>query len=76
MIKNFIVDHIIRGNMYDTKTNELLWSLNQISNPSLSMESESVDATDALGTPIMSFCVWVCNLKHQSCFGVPVVAQQ
>lgn len=55
MIKNFIVDHIIRGNMYDTKTNELLWSLNQISNPSLSMESESVDATDALGTPIMSF---------------------
>ena len=55
MIKNFIVDRVVRGNMYDHKTGELLWSLNQIQSPSLSMESESVDAVDALGTPIMSF---------------------
>lgn len=55
MIKNFIVDRIVRGNMYDHKTGELLWSLNQIQSPSLSMESESVDAVDALGTPLMSF---------------------
>ena len=55
MIKNFIVDRLVRGNMYDHKDGELLWSLNQIQNPSLSMESESVDAVDALGTPIMSF---------------------
>jgi hypothetical protein len=41
--------------MYDTKTGELLWSLNQIQSPSLNMESETVEATDALGTPIMSF---------------------
>lgn len=55
MIKNFIVDRVVRGNMYDHKTGELLWSLNQIQSPSLSMESESVDAVDALGTPLMSF---------------------
>jgi hypothetical protein len=55
MIKNFIVDRVVRGNMYDTKTGELLWSLNQIQSPSLNMESETVEATDALGTPIMSF---------------------
>lgn len=55
MIKNFIVDRVVRGNMYDRGTGELLWSLNQIQSPSLSMESETVDAVDALGTPIMSF---------------------
>ena len=55
MIKNFIVDRVVRGNMYDNKTGELLWSLNQIQSPSLTMEAETVDAVDALGTPIMSF---------------------
>lgn len=55
MIKNFIVDRIVRGNMYDIKTGELLWSLNQIQSPSLTMDAETVDATDALGTTIMSF---------------------
>lgn len=55
MIKNFIVDRVVRGNMYSHENGELLWSLNQIQSPSLSMESESVDAVDALGTPIMSF---------------------
>lgn len=55
MIKNFIVDRVVRGNMYSHKNGQLLWSLNQIQNPSLSMESESVDAVDALGTPIMTF---------------------
>lgn len=55
MIKNFIVDRVVRGNMYDRGNGELLWSLNQIQSPSLSMESETVDAVDALGTPIMSF---------------------
>ena len=55
MIKNFIVDRVVRGNMYDRGDGKLLWSLNQIQSPSLSMESETVDAVDALGTPIMSF---------------------
>lgn len=55
MIKNFIVDRIVRGNMYDNKTGELLWSLNQIQSPSLTMDSETVEAVDALGTTIMSF---------------------
>lgn len=55
MIKNFIVDRVVRGNMYSHKDGSLLWSLNQIQSPSLSMESETVDAVDAMGTPIMSF---------------------
>ena len=55
MIKNFIVDRVVRGNMYDNGTGELLWSLNQIQSPSLTMDAETVDAVDALGTTIMSF---------------------
>ena len=55
MIKNFIVDRVVRANMYSHTDGSLLWSLNQIQSPSLNMESETVEATDALGTPIMSF---------------------
>lgn len=55
MVKNFIIDRIVRANMYDTKTGQLLWSLNQIQSPSLTMDAETVEAKDALGTTIMSF---------------------
>ena len=55
MIKNFIVDRVVRANMYSHTDGSLLWSLNQIQSPSLNMDSETVEATDALGTPIMSF---------------------
>jgi hypothetical protein len=55
MIKNFIVDRVVRANMYSHADGSLLWGLNQIQSPSLNMESETVEATDALGTPIMSF---------------------
>lgn len=78
MIKNFIVDRIVRGNMYSNKTGELLWSVNQIQNPSLTMESETVDAVDALGTPIMSFDrSKTCTLSGESAvFDLELLAAQ
>lgn len=41
--------------MVSTADSSVLWSLTQIQSPSLSMTSETVDATDALGTTIMTF---------------------
>lgn len=41
--------------MVSTTDNSVLWSLTQIQSPSLSMTSETVDATDALGSKIMTF---------------------
>lgn len=54
-IRNFVIDHVLRGTMVSTTDNSVLWSLTQIQSPSLSMSSETVDATDALGTKIMTF---------------------
>lgn len=53
-INNFIVDHVLRGIMFDSEGN-YLWSINQIQNPSLSVTSETAEKTDALGTPIAVF---------------------
>lgn len=52
---NFVIDRIIRGVMTSTSDGSYLWGLNQISNPQLSMTSETVDAVDAIGTTIMTF---------------------
>lgn len=41
--------------MISSSTGEVLWSVNQIENPSLTVSAETSDAVDALGTPIMSF---------------------
>ena len=41
--------------MVSTTDNTVLWSINQITNPSLSVSTESTDAVDALGTKIMTF---------------------
>lgn len=41
--------------MVSTDTGEILWSINQITNPSLSCSSETTEAKDALGTTIMTF---------------------
>lgn len=54
-INNFVIDHVLRGTMLSTADNSVLWSLTQIKSPSLSMTAETVDATDALGTKIMTF---------------------
>lgn len=54
-LNNFVIDSIYRGVMLSSADNSLLWALNQIEEPSLSVTSESKDAVDALGTPIMTF---------------------
>ena len=54
-ISSFVIDRAIRGTMFKKGTWELLWSLNQITDPSISMTSDSTDAVDAIGVPIMSF---------------------
>lgn len=41
--------------MVSTDDGSVLWSINQITNPSLNVTTESVDAVDALNTPIMTF---------------------
>lgn len=62
-INNFVIDRIVRGIATSQGDNaklgiskgDVLFSINQIQNPSLSCTSESTDAVDALGTPIATF---------------------
>ena len=55
MIKNLIIDHVLRGVM-NKKNGEYMWSINQITNPSLNVSlSDTAQAVDALGTPIQEF---------------------
>lgn len=53
-VNNFVIDRPLRGMMISSSTGEVLWSVNQIENPSLTVSAETSDAVDALGTPIMS----------------------
>lgn len=63
MINNFVIDRIVRGiaiaqgDSQDglIKEGDVLFSINQIQNASLTVSSESTDAVDALGTPIATF---------------------
>lgn len=54
-INNFLIDHVIRGAMLSQTDNTVMWSVNQITDPSLSITSETAEAVDALGTPIATF---------------------
>lgn len=55
MINNFIIDHVLRGIM-TKKNGEYMWSINQITNPSLNVAlSDTAQAVDALGTVIQEF---------------------
>lgn len=62
-LNNFVIDRVVRGIAVAHDSNEklgiaagdVLFSINQITNPSLSCTSESADAVDALGTPIATF---------------------
>lgn len=55
VINNFVVDHVLRGIMVK-KNGEYMWSINQITNPSLNVTlSDTAQAVDALGTPIAEF---------------------
>lgn len=54
-ISNFVIDRVIRGIALSQKDDTVLFSINQIQNPSLNCTSESADAVDAMGTPIATF---------------------
>lgn len=54
-INNFVIDRILRGVALHTGTGEVLYSVNQIENPTLTCAAEGTDAVDALGSPIMTF---------------------
>ena len=55
LINNLVIDRILRGVMFSTTTREALWSVSQISSFSISVTTDSQDAVDATGTPIMTF---------------------
>lgn len=55
MINNFVVDHVLRGMMINTTTNDVMWSVNQITEPSLSITADEVQAVDAMEVPIATF---------------------
>ena len=54
-INNFVIDHVIRGVMISSSTGDVMWSINQITEPSLSITTESAEAVDALGSTIATF---------------------
>ena len=62
-LNNFVIDRVVRGIAVAQGDNkelgisagDVLFSINQITNPSLNCASESADAVDALGTPIATF---------------------
>lgn len=55
MVNNFVIDHVLRGIM-TRKDGEYMWSINQITNPSLNVAlSDTAQAVDALGTVIQEF---------------------
>ena len=53
-VNNFVVDHVIRGIMVN-KLGEFRFGINQITDPSLSITSDTNEAVDALGSPIAIF---------------------
>jgi hypothetical protein len=54
-LNNFVIDRVVRGIATDMKTGDVLFSINQITNPSLNCAAESSDAVDALNVPIATF---------------------
>ena len=54
-VNNFVIDHVLRGVMTSTADGSMMWSINQITEPSLSVTTETAEAVDALGSQIASF---------------------
>lgn len=54
-INNFIIDRIVRGVMTSTATGEVMYSINQIEDPSLKVTADEKTAVDALGSTIATF---------------------
>ena len=54
-INNFVIDRVLRGLMTSTADGTVMWSINQIQDPSLSITMETSEAVDAIGTRIATF---------------------
>lgn len=54
-INNFVIDRVLRGTMLSTADDSVLWAINQIEDPSITVNADSTDAVDAIGVPIMTF---------------------
>ena len=62
-LSNFVIDRIVRGvavshddnDKLGIKAGDILFSINQIQNATLTASSESTDAVDALGVPVATF---------------------
>lgn len=54
-VNNFVIDHVLRGVMTSSADGSVMWSINQITEPSLSVTTETAEAVDALGAQIASF---------------------
>lgn len=62
-LNNFVIDRVVRGiavaqgdnTKLGISAGDVLFSINQITNPSLSCSSESTDAVDAMNVPIATF---------------------
>lgn len=52
---NFVIDHVIRGVMFSNADGSYMWGVNQITNPSLSIQTDTSQAVDALGVAIATF---------------------
>lgn len=54
-INNFVIDRVIRGTMFSSNDGSVMYIINQIENPSLSISADEKTAVDAMGTTIASF---------------------
>lgn len=54
-INNFVIDRVLRGTMLSTADDSVLWAINQIEDPTITVNADSTDAVDAIGVPIMTF---------------------
>lgn len=55
-LNNFVIDRVVKAVAFETGDDgAILFSINQVTNPSLNVTSESAEAVDALGTPVAIF---------------------
>lgn len=54
-VSNFIIDRILRGVMTSTADGSVMYSINQIENPTLECSADEKTAVDALGTTIQTY---------------------
>ena len=54
-LSNFVIDRVVRAVALSQTNGEVLFSINQVTNPSLNVTSETSEAVDALGVPVAIF---------------------